>query len=219
LGYSLNQMKPLGLRSRRGRWVVGALLALAGLFLWDLGRFWRLTSDYAALGAQGNRRLPPPIPEEAIVVLTGAVFRIPRAIELLKVRSSPVLIISGTGKFTTLTDLANSQGDAIYNIQEVWSRIVMESRSSSTIENVEETEKLLAQRNVRRVLLVTSDYHYPRALALFHKMLPQYEFIPYPVASVHEVSFDSLSRWWGEYWKYLSYRIVDKSGFYYSSPR
>jgi len=212
-------MKRLGLHGRRAKALLLLTLGLAMVLGSDLYQFWRATDGYSKLAQEGMSRLPPPIPEEAIVVLTGAESRIPRAIELLKLRASPVLIISGTGKNTTLKDLANSQGDAILNIQEVWSRILMESRSSSTIGNMEESGKLLAERNVKRVLLVTSDYHCPRAFEIFKKNLPQYEYVIYPVLSLREISFETLSRWWGEYWKYLSYRIVDKTGFPLGSPR
>lgn len=212
-------MKRLGLHGRRAKGLGFVVAVVALAFAWDLGAFWRVTEQYTRQAHEGMGRLPPPVPDEAIVVLTGAESRIARAIELLKMRSSPVLIISGTGKNTTLTDLANAQGDAILNIQEVWSRIVMESRSSSTLGNVEESGKLLAERKVSRVVLVTSDYHCPRALALFKKFLPQYDYVIYPVASLHEISFDAFARWWGEYWKYLSYRIVDKTGFSLSSSR
>ncbi len=207
-------------RFKRGGLLIGVCLVLGFLGLWDLSRFWKLTEKYTELSFQGIKRLPESTAaDEAIVVLTGGEHRIPRAIELLKLRLSPLLIISGTGKNITLKDLANNQGDAIFNIQDVWSRILLEPRSGSTVENAEESGNLLAARSMKRVILVTSDYHCPRALALFKKILPQYEYWIYPVASLQEFSLEALGHWWVEYWKFLTFRIVDKIGFRISAMR
>lgn len=47
--------------------------------------------------------------------------------------------------------------------------IVLESRSRNTRENAVATRELLAPRGVRRILLVTSALHMPRAVALFER--------------------------------------------------
>lgn len=198
-----------------------ALFGLLALFLTvtavDVVTFAGRALHYSRLASEGGIALPPSTQNEAIVVLTGDERRIPKAIELLRLRGSPLLVISGTGKGTTLTDLVNMQGDAVLNAHEVWERIVLEPRSSSTLENALESGKILAERGVKRVILMTSDYHLWRAQHAFKKNLPQYEYILYPVASVlAELSLASLDAWadswgrlFGEYVKWVFYRWVN----------
>lgn len=207
------------IKSRIGRafWVAlgGGILASL-LVVADFSWFTSRALHYTRMAREGRAVLPPgPSPEEAIVVLTGAHDRIPKAIELLKLRGSPLLIISGTGKGATLTDLANQQGDAIFNIHEVWQKIVLEPRSASTIENAEESGKILAEKGVRRVILVTSDYHMRRSLLAFENYVPQYEYFAFPVMSVLgelsvsplQSAFESAWRLWIEYWKLFFFRL------------
>ena len=158
------------------------------------------------------------INSEAIVVLTGDRRRIPKALELLRLRPSPLLIISGAGTMS-LKEVVNQQGDSAVNIHEVWKKIRLESLSSSTIENAHETERLLRPLNVKRIVLVTSEYHMVRALEIFQKALPQYEYADYPVHSdvshLLEMKFSGKAfngLWYlnFEYVKYLLY-------FFYSS--
>jgi uncharacterized SAM-binding protein YcdF (DUF218 family) len=47
------------------------------------------------------------------------------------------------------------------------SRVIRETASRNTIENVDETKSLLASNNLADCLLITSAYHMPRAKALF----------------------------------------------------
>lgn len=164
--------------------------------LFDFISFARQALHYTNQAIYGGFALPPKIDSEAIVVLTGDQRRIPKAIELLRNRGSSVLIISGTGKGTTLTDLVNVQGDAILHVPEVWGKIILESKSSSTVENAIETGKILSERKISRVILTTSDYHLWRSQLIFKKYLPQYDYFLYPVASVlGDISWGSLEMW------------------------
>jgi uncharacterized SAM-binding protein YcdF (DUF218 family) len=194
-----------------GIFLLVALIVAGAYFLTDWFNYYRQYRGYAA----GPQEISEPVIEhEAIVVLTGTQRRIPRAIELLRRRGSPLLIISGTGKGTTLTDLVNTQGDAAVNIHEVWQKIILEPKSTSTIENAEETAKLVRSRNIERLVLVTSDYHMPRSLLIFHRFLPGIEIIPYPVRSASPSSNgapESYAKVVLEYMKYfvLAHFIMD----------
>ena len=153
--------------------------------------------------------------DEAIVVLTGDQHRIPKALELLRHRGSPLLVISGTGRNTTLRDLVNQQEDAAVGIHQVWKKIIVESRSGSTIENAEDAGSILLEHKVHRVILATSEYHMLRALRIFDWFFPGWNIVPYPVASsVSEISLlptrttvDAFFKIWWEYWKYSFFRI------------
>jgi uncharacterized SAM-binding protein YcdF (DUF218 family) len=58
--------------------------------------------------------------------------------------------------------------------------ILLETRASDTHENAKNSLALLRERNFRRVLLVTSAMHMPRAMGVFKKNCGGIEFIPAP---------------------------------------
>ncbi len=127
--------------------------------------------------------LPKEVPtSEAIVVVTGDQGRIPAAIDLLKSRNSPWLIISGAGKRTTLTDLINTQVGAVQNIQSVWNKILID-QSTSTLENAKATQNIVKEKALTRLSLVPHDYHMWRASHLFRQIIPNVELIEFPVKS------------------------------------
>ncbi|MFN4115916.1 MAG: YdcF family protein [Inhella sp.] len=57
-----------------------------------------------------------------------------------------------------------------------------ESESTDTRSNARLSAPLLRQHGVRRLLLVTSDLHMPRAIAHFRRELPELELIPAPLS-------------------------------------
>lgn len=166
---------------------------------------------------------------EGIVVLTGDRGRIAKAFELLRKRNSDWLIISGAGRGITLTELVNQQGDSATSIHTTWERIVLESKSASTIENALESAGIIRSKKPNRIFLVTSDYHMLRAAQIFRDVLPGQEIIEYPVPSglmgpwLLNSSFPRFFWIVGlEYWKYRLYLtrrgakgkaiLVDQSG-------
>lgn len=201
-----------GHRPRRPRiWLavlLGLLAAIPLLFLVSVGRFLKTYMHYHQRAELGLAQVTVPVVEqEAIVVLTGDHGRIPHALELLHERGSPLLIISGTAKGISLRDLVNQQEGAIFHIKETWERIVLESESSSTIENAERTAPILAKRGIHRILLVTSDYHMGRSLAIFHQVLPDLEIFDYSVPSSLR-RFNLGWKFWVEYWKTFLYSVL-----------
>lgn len=198
--------------------VKGTLVLLAGLAVLlcvDTYDFWRGFARYSALAKKSARLLKVPvIPSEAIVVLTGEKRRIPQALDLLRVRKSPRLIISGAWRGTKLTALINSQGNSSENVQEIWKKIELESASTSTIENARESSVIFAREKITRVILVTSEFHMLRSLALFQLMAPKVEYLVFPIAS--EVSdlfegkaesyFEPVAKAFVEFWKYFLFK-------------
>lgn len=164
------------------------VVALVAYLAWNVRRFDSEWDEFAQLAAA---RTDPPwatSPKEAIVVLTGARGRIPRAVQLMQSRDSGLLFISGAGKTTTKKELFNQQGGAAGAASEIWARVEVESLSTSTIENAQETRKFLRPRKFEKVILVTSDYHMPRALAIFRRVYTGIQYWPYPVSSSAEES-------------------------------
>jgi uncharacterized SAM-binding protein YcdF (DUF218 family) len=166
-----------------GFFLLVLLSALVGLAT-GLASFYKVCRAEARLAENPQSLLPADVSrEEAIVVLTGDRYRIPKALELLHSRKSPLLIISGAAKGITLIELVNQQLEATVNIHEIWKKIVLESNSSSTIENALESAKIIKERGVQRIILVTSEFHMHRSAKIFHQVLVDLEVVEYPVAS------------------------------------
>ena len=83
----------------------------------------------------------------------------------------------------------------------------------TTIGNAVETADWVSGLNYRTVLLVTSDYHMPRAITATKAQMPDVKIIPYPVASGHldqKGRPQSRQAWRilaGEYSKYIVARV------------
>lgn len=138
---------------------------------------------------------------EALVVITGDRNRIPKALELLQSRPQSWLLISGISKRTSLAEVASLSEDSLKNDVRLWERIVVDSNATSTVENAEETEKVLRTRSIDHMILITSDYHMLRALAVFKRWVSA-QVTPYAVSS-ELVPFKFLT----EYWKWVAFRL------------
>jgi uncharacterized SAM-binding protein YcdF (DUF218 family) len=162
------------------------LVALLAYLGWNVRRFVLEWDTYSQAGLEARTPTWAPGSPEAIVVLTGARGRIPRAVQLLRQRDDGLLLISGAGKGISKKELLNQQGDSAAGVTQYWERIEVEDLATSTIENAKETAKFLRERKIEKVILVTSDYHMPRALEIFRRVYPAVEYFPYPVSSVAE---------------------------------
>ncbi|MEK9860480.1 MAG: YdcF family protein, partial [Alphaproteobacteria bacterium] len=52
-----------------------------------------------------------------------------------------------------------------------------------TIGNAKEADDWANRHHLQTLILVTADYHMPRALVLFHQHMPQRQIIPHAVAT------------------------------------
>jgi hypothetical protein len=177
---------------------------------WDFFRFASRYTHYHEMALAGVEQLTlPPNPKEVIVVVTGDMGRIPRALELLKIRGSSRLIISGAAPGVRLADLVTQQGASTANLTQIWDKITLESRAASTVENALYTREELQDALPDQLILVTSDYHMERSLAVFRSVFPGTAIFPYSVASTWS-GRASLHFFWktgSEYWKSLVYRL------------
>jgi len=187
-------------------------ILLAGLFValtWDFAVFWGEFQAFSRAAALGRDQVPTtPVPGEIIVVLTGDGGRIPRALDLLRSRPDSRLLISGAARGVNLTELVNQQGASMVDLGQIWSRIDVESASSSTVENAFFTARELGHPLPPQLILVTSDYHMSRSLSIYRRAFPQLPILPYAVASRPAAS--SLAYFWktgAEYWKSVGYRV------------
>ena len=194
-------LRPLRQR-RRGRWlrrILGVLL-FAGL-IWLIGVGWFL----AMIAAE---RPPEPLPHAGgIVVLTGGSDRVKAGLELLMAGAAPRLLISGAGAGTYLGDFTPRDGiDATAKAAD----ISIGHRAATTRGNARETARWAARHHLGSLIVVTADYHMPRALLELSRQMPRVTLTPEPVrppamADVNRLR--SLRMLATEFTKYLLVRL------------
>lgn len=173
--------------------VAAGLVLLACGFLWF---FLQIPTEEMQLDSKAD----------GIVVLTGAAARIPDAIELLAAERGKRLLISGVYRNTRSTEIARLT--PLYS--KYFSCCIDLDRSAlNTFGNAIQTRRWAREHNFNSLIIVTSNWHMPRAMNELAHQLPDVTLIPYPVIS-EKVKNDP---WWqngatarlliGEYFKYL----------------
>ncbi len=101
--------------------------------------------------------------------LNSAADRVWHAARLYKAGKAPRILLSGgRGPLPSYTgDEASAMALVLKDLGVPESALVFEKRSRTTSENASESAKLLSELGARRVLLVTSALHMPRALRSF----------------------------------------------------
>ena len=125
---------------------------------------------------------------DGIVALTGGASRIVDAMELMAVKRAQRLLISGANRSTNATELSRLHPE----FERIVRCCVDFDRSLNTLGNAIETRKWAEQRNIRSLIVVTSGYHMPRAMAEIAHQLPGVTLIPFPVLSEKL----RLEPWW-----------------------
>ena len=153
-----------------------AVLVLLGLgFLWFI---WRVPADEVALDRNAD----------GIVALTGGASRIADAIELLASGRGKRLLISGAYRATNSKEISRLNPE-----YERWVRCCVDfDRSLNTLGNAIETKRWAERRGFRSLIVVTSNYHMPRALAEISHQLPDVALVPFPVVTERQ----RADPWW-----------------------
>lgn len=156
---------------RRLSWPVFILALVAGACLWSVLLGGRIYA-YA--------QVSDPEPADAAVVLGAAVFRgqpspvfrerINHAIALY--RSGQVEYLIFTGGLGTRDEIAESEAARAYAIENGIppDRILIETVSTDTEENLTEAGKIIAANGFARVLIVSDPLHMLRAMAIAHDL-------------------------------------------------
>jgi uncharacterized SAM-binding protein YcdF (DUF218 family) len=156
--------------------VAAALVLLLGSgFLWFI---WRLPAEEISLDRNAD----------GIVALTGGASRIADAIELLASGRGRRLLISGAYRATNSNEISRLNPDF-----ERWVRCCVDfDRSLNTLGNAVETRLWAERRGFRSLIVVTSNYHMPRALAELANQLPDVALVPFPVVTHRQ----RAEPWW-----------------------
>ena len=147
---------------------------------------------------------------DGIVVLTGGDSRVSDGLALLAAGRAKRLLISGVYTGTTTSDIARQVVD--YN-RMLNCCVDLDYSAVNTLGNAVGTRQWMLKNGFHSLIVVTSAYHMPRALAELSHQLPEVALIPYPVVS------DRLrvEPWWSngattkvvlsEYVKYLAAKL------------
>jgi len=185
-------------RTRRLRSAIIRLVAVVAVALViGFGMFvWQLPSHQVVLDRDAD----------GIVVLTGGTSRVNDALELLAAKRGTRLLITGVNPGTTTADIARE----IPNYKDLLARSVdLDYAALNTVGNATQARLWAVEHGFRSLIVVTSAYHMPRALAELEHQLPHAALIPYPVLSDRL----RIEPWWSngdtaklvmsEYLKYL----------------
>lgn len=156
--------------------------------------------------------LPAPSlkPADAVIVLSGGEGRIPEGYRAWRSGLGKDFHILGAGRSVKPEDLLP---DSTSLPPDALSRIHVEGWSENTLENAFSAKTIVKTRRYSSVILVTSDYHVPRAFLAFRKVLsPEVALsvIPVRAESGHPagVAWRWARRHFLEGWKYWGYRIL-----------
>jgi uncharacterized SAM-binding protein YcdF (DUF218 family) len=143
---------------------------------------------------------------DGIVVLTGGTSRVTDGLELLASGHGKRLLITGVNPGTTTGDI----GRQVANYGRFLTCCVdLDYSALNTLGNAVQTRRWALDRGFHSLIIVTSAYHMPRALAEIAHQLPDVTLIPFPVVSDRL----RIEPWWSngdttrlvlsEYFKYL----------------
>jgi uncharacterized SAM-binding protein YcdF (DUF218 family) len=173
-----------------------ALVGLIAIVFGFFGFLWLLPNEEVELDRNAD----------GIVVLTGGTSRITDALELLAGGRGKRLLITGVNPGTTTADIVRQFTD--------YGKILrccvdLDYSAVNTLGNAVETRRWAIDRGFHSLIIVTSAYHMPRALAEIAHQLPNVALIPFPVVSDRL----RIEPWWSngattklvvsEYFKYL----------------
>jgi uncharacterized SAM-binding protein YcdF (DUF218 family) len=146
---------------------------------------------------------------DGIVALTGGPFRINDALDLLASGHGKRLLISGVNPTTRRGEIARLMPE-----HERWFTCCVDiDHSATTIGNAIETRQWVKSRGFQSLIVVTANFHIPRALMELGHELPSVTLVPYGVVSEKM----RIEAWWEnpetarllflEYLKYIVARI------------
>jgi uncharacterized SAM-binding protein YcdF (DUF218 family) len=175
-------------------------LGAVALLLGFAGFVWLLPSHQVDLDRNAD----------GIVVLTGGTSRVSDALELLASGRGQRLLITGVNPGTTTGDIAHET----VNYDRLLACCVdLDYSALNTLGNAVQARRWAIEHGFRSLIVVTSNYHMPRALAELSHQLPDAALIPFPVVSDRL----RIEPWWSngdttrlvvsEYFKFLAAKV------------
>jgi uncharacterized SAM-binding protein YcdF (DUF218 family) len=138
--------------------------------------------DFSHFVERANRAVTPdpPIDAQAVTALTGASdARIVAAVQLANSMQLP-LLISGVHVDTRPEDIARI---AEVDLKEISCCVTLGRAAATTEGNGSEVAEWARKHHVKRIVVVTSEYHMERAMLELRRAMPEGRFIPHAVTT------------------------------------
>jgi uncharacterized SAM-binding protein YcdF (DUF218 family) len=135
-----------------------------------------------------------------VVVLTGEKCRIPHALRSIEINKPRSIFISGVNEKTTLNDILGInllEYNIVYPKKDV--SFILGKRAKNTFENAIEINEWVKKNGIKKILLITSDYHMRRSILEIKHKTKDLEIVPY--ASKSEFGFRFLKNCLKEFHK------------------
>jgi uncharacterized SAM-binding protein YcdF (DUF218 family) len=115
---------------------------------------------------------------DGIVVLTGGSSRVSDAMELLAAGYGKRLLISGVHPTIAAADISRSvqEGQGLFHCC-----VDLDHSAVNTRSNALETRRWARERGFKSLVVVTSNYHMPRAIVEMSHAMPDVALVPYAV--------------------------------------
>jgi len=135
-----------------------------------------------------NTETRPERQADGIVVLTGGASRVSDAMELLAAGYGKRLLISGVHPTIAAADISRSvqEGQGLFHCC-----VDLDHSAVNTRSNALETRRWVRERGFKSLIVVTSNYHMPRAIVELSHAMPDITLIPFAVVG---------DKWRGEPW-------------------
>ena len=148
-----------------------------------------------------------------IVILTGGTNRIKDGLKIINKfdksqKYNFKILVSGTGKGFTKNSLIKQIGPN-FNPKYIECCIYLDSVSKNTFTNAIETSKWAKRNDIQEFILITSNYHMPRAILEFKNIMPNHKIYTFPITPrKHNIkkwmsSYETFSLIFKEFCKYI----------------
>ncbi len=180
----------------------GVALILVVVIVWAAGLF-----AFADRVARLTPAVEPPAADAIVALTGGSDLRLEAASRLLESGAGRRLLVSGVNPRATREDILAITGAAKPMFD---CCIDLGFTAADTIGNARETADWARSLGYRSLILVTADYHTPRALLELRAAMPEVRIVAYPVATAsldarHWASTgEGARRMVTEYSKYLA---------------
>ncbi|MGY3448334.1 YdcF family protein [Bradyrhizobium sp. USDA 4353] len=155
-----------------GRTLAGLVATLG------LGFFVAAVGFVGFLSQLRGAEIKPERKADGIVVLTGGSSRVSDAVELLAGGYGRRLLISGVHPTNDANDITRSLPEARSFIN---CCVDLDYSAINTRSNAAQARRWAAERGFKSLIVVTSNYHMPRAIVELSHAMPSMDLIPYAV--------------------------------------
>ena len=148
-----------------------------------------------------------------IVILTGGANRIKDGLKIIddfdtSKKNNFKILVSGTGRGFSKSSLKKQLGPN-FNPNLIECCIELDSISKNTYTNASETFKWSKKNNIKEFVLITSNYHMPRAFLEFKNRMPDFKIHTFTITPTKHIienwlnSYQTFSLVFKEYCKFI----------------